>query len=426
MKPRTHNPYYEDPTFQYILCPKRHVRTIDQDISKITYNRRTSYCSRNGCNKTSKAPAIHAIFAFALACSMSSKTDYFGVNAKLRGYGFSEYPQYNRWMGEQDNDNLEEHNHIFDAVENIRMDSETREHTENEKEENFYEEDEMRKNGGDQDEEFAHKEEEHVYEKGNVHVTDDEEHMRVDDDMHGLFDSFYIASESSEATDTIKPWGKVIGATIIVNLVTLIGLLILVLPAIRQGYLKCTGRNDVPRRLDYEKGKFVNICIPSFAVGALMATAVFLAFPEAMHLIGGSHQCHTGYGADERDQGDHDSEHRLRYLQPIDHSDHDHTAEGLAAAKFGVAVLGGFLIPIFFSILFDHEHHTDKPMEEKKQVSLQSDDLECESCKANDDCADIGISASTASDPNANANTRNFDVEDHSRINVEATSTTNK
>ncbi len=221
MKPRTHNPYYEDPTFQCILCPKRHVRTIDQDISKITYNRRTSYCSRNGCNKTSKATAIHAIFAFALACSMSSKTDYFGVNAKLRGYGFSESRQYNRWMGIQDdaiswglrqlgeeshnddNDNLEEHNHIFDAVENIRMDSETREHTENEKQENFNEEDEMRKNGNDQDEEYADREEEYVYEKGDVYVADDEEHIRLDDDMHGLFDSFYITSESSEATDTI-------------------------------------------------------------------------------------------------------------------------------------------------------------------------------------------------------------------------------
>ena len=105
-------------------------------------------------------------------------------------------------------------------------------------------------------------------------------------------------------------WGAVIGATLLVNLATFSGVLILVIPAVQQGYLKYRGVPGTPGAVAGKGGRMLDIVVPGFAVGALIATAVFLIFPEALMYIGGGHGDHD----DHSDHEDH-SDHGHRYLQ---------------------------------------------------------------------------------------------------------------
>lgn len=69
-----------------------------------------------------------------------------------------------------------------------------------------------------------------------------------------------------------------------------------------------------------------------------------------MHLIEGAHS-EAGEGGDDHSGHDH-----LRFLQEDDHSGHDdHSEEGVNSAKFGCAVLGGFLLPFVLNILFHRD-----------------------------------------------------------------------
>jgi zinc transporter ZupT len=61
---------------------------------------------------------------------------------------------------------------------------------------------------------------------------------------------------------------------------------------------------------------------------------------------------------------------------------HDHgndNAEGIAFAKWGCGILGGFLLPVFLSILF-HNHEIDED-----ESALPMDEDECKSCQAEND-----------------------------------------
>ena len=164
-----------------------------------------------------------------------------------------------------------------------------------------------------------------------------------------------------------KPWGPVILATFIVNCAALTGLLLLLSPAIRKGLLARSSGET------YSHGKLIDIVIPSFAVGALMATAFFLVLPEALHLIEGSHSAEEGGGADDH------SGHNHRSLQDGHDGHGSDNAEGIAFAKWGCGILGGFLLPVFLSILFHHDE-----LDEEESALLLDED-ECKSCKAEND-----------------------------------------
>jgi len=162
-----------------------------------------------------------------------------------------------------------------------------------------------------------------------------------------------------------KPWGVVIVATLVVNLAALTGLLLMALPAIRKGFLTTSAGQK------QSHGKFIDIIIPSFAVGALMATTVFLVVPEALHLIEGAHS--------ESQDENHDA-HAHRFLQDGD-EDHSDNTEGVAAAKLGCGILGGFLLPVFLSIFF----HTAEQDDDEEDSALPNEEEECRSCMAEKD-----------------------------------------
>lgn len=179
---------------------------------------------------------------------------------------------------------------------------------------------------------------------------------------HHLFISLYCSETLSSNEEGHKPWGPVIGATLLVNLATLSGLLLLVVPSIRKGLLSKSSGDSQSR------GKIIDILIPSFAVGALLATAVFLVLPEALHLIEGGHH---DEGGDDHDEHDH------RVLQDA-HEDHGNS-EGEAFAKWGCGILGGFLLPPFLALFFPHGQ-----MKSAEEDSAIVSEDECQSCKDNE------------------------------------------
>jgi zinc transporter ZupT len=131
-------------------------------------------------------------------------------------------------------------------------------------------------------------------------------------------------------------------------------------------------------------------------LGALLATAVFLILPEALHMIEGAHSedSHADHDDHGEDDVDHDhSDHDHRFLQDEDaHAGHDGgDDESINAAKFGCAVLGGFLLPVVLSIIF---HHTDT-IKEEDDVSAAPQELkeeeDCESCKEKDADVETGV-----------------------------------
>jgi hypothetical protein len=88
----------------------------------------------------------------------------------------------------------------------------------------------------------------------------------------------------------------------------------------------------------------VEIIIPSFAAGALLATAVFLIIPEGLELLGGGGSSSS-----------HSDEHE-ETLEEYDVAEEStHQASG-AAWKFGASLLVGFLFPIVLGALFPSHH----------------------------------------------------------------------
>ena len=110
-------------------------------------------------------------------------------------------------------------------------------------------------------------------------------------------------------------------AALLVNLCTLIGILTFFPSSI------------IGRKLSISSiERVLHIMIPSFACGALAATALFLMIPEAIHLISGHH---------DEEENDH------RRLE---------NSENEVAWKFGASVLGGYFIPFVFAGLIPHSH----------------------------------------------------------------------
>jgi len=140
-----------------------------------------------------------------------------------------------------------------------------------------------------------------------------------------------------------KPWGTVIGASLIINLSTLSGIFILGGHWIR----KAVCRNWQPKK---EVGNlWAELIIPMFACGALLGTTFFLLLPEALHMIqaglGGGHDDH-GHRLLEGDEG---------------------PGESATTWRFGSSVMGGFLIPVLLQTFFPHSHNHSHGCEDSCQ-----------------------------------------------------------
>jgi len=102
-------------------------------------------------------------------------------------------------------------------------------------------------------------------------------------------------------------------------------------------------------------------------------------------VIPGGHADHSDNAEEGDAHDDHDdhSDHGHRYLQEDSHAGHNDNDESVNAAKFGCAILGGFLLPLVFSIFFDHE----KTEEAESASALPEEKDLCASCCGGDDAA---------------------------------------
>jgi len=132
-----------------------------------------------------------------------------------------------------------------------------------------------------------------------------------------------------------------------VSLATLTGVIFLI-PIIVTGEIglinKPLSRVDVSVVKRRRREKILDIIIPSFAAGALLATVVFLTVPESIILI------LSGVMGKKEEAAEEEG-----------HEDHGFEILPSATWRFGAALLGGFLLPILFSVLFPHETDRRSP-----------------------------------------------------------------
>ena len=153
-----------------------------------------------------------------------------------------------------------------------------------------------------------------------------------------------------------KPWGKVIGFTFLINMATLSGVLIFIpvisrkvrawansfcwdeaVPVPAPEPQDCHHANETKREQDSKRN--LDIIIPSFASGALLATSIFLVIPEAIYLI----QKHLNDHGSKEEKGETEKEHSESVA--------DEFGPG-AIWRFGVSLLVGFVFPMVLDVIF--------------------------------------------------------------------------
>jgi len=179
-----------------------------------------------------------------------------------------------------------------------------------------------------------------------------------------LFDgSFSATTRNLEEETTGKPWGPVIGASLLVNVATLVGVLF---------FCSCERSRGNSQT---QPGNSKDIMIPSFAAGALFATAFFLTLPESISQIQMSvmegieaEHAHAEEEGHTEEEGGHAEE------------EEDHTGEMLVPVtwRFAAAVVGGFLLPLLFNIIFPHIH-SDGDVNRAVTEDNKDDNLEAQS-----------------------------------------------
>jgi zinc transporter ZupT len=117
-----------------------------------------------------------------------------------------------------------------------------------------------------------------------------------------------------------KPWGTVVLASFLVQMVSFIGIFIVI--GTRFAQKLRAGNFDT----------LFDIIMPSFASGALMALTAFMILPEGIHLLQNSSQTVVQIAGGS-------------YPGRVE-------KDGTSSWKFGVALIGGFLLPIVFSFIF--------------------------------------------------------------------------
>ena len=156
-------------------------------------------------------------------------------------------------------------------------------------------------------------------------------HFLVDEEGFNVWPVTARYFEEPDPRDGSKPWGEVIGATLLINVVTLIGVIFLV-PTLSTAFKnKSMGQalNEMTHSSNMhlvagKTKKMFDMCITAFACGALLATTVFLIVPEALVLV----------NAEEPGEGeDPHAGHNHRMLQD-DHEGHDHGTKNWVFGTF--------------------------------------------------------------------------------------------
>lgn len=178
------------------------------------------------------------------------------------------------------------------------------------------------------------------------HLADETDEFHHDED----------GEDHADSSPGNKPWGQVIGASLLIMVVTFSGLLVL-------GFVSCFQRLQAasPEQKKSFWHRLHHQIIPSFASGALLATTVFLLIPEGFELLEGNHghERIEGYASaapeeEHHDDHDEDDHRRFRRVLQTDAEEHHDEADSHngAAWRLGASLLGGFLVPILLGAIF--------------------------------------------------------------------------
>eukprot|EP00977_Amphora_coffeiformis_P004194 scaffold875_cov185-Amphora_coffeaeformis.AAC.9 len=173
-------------------------------------------------------------------------------------------------------------------------------------------------------------------------------------------DEFSDLHHNDDDDDNKKPWGDVILASFLIQLVTVTGLMV----TVAVGYFgKLRGNHsELIHTMSFQ-------IIPSFACGALLATAVFLVIPESLVLLGGGHS------------EEHEEVRLLRRFleeeeEEEDLHEDDRGNEAAASWKFGASLLSGFLFPILLHVFFpERDHILEEEVKETVQEHAVNDNV---------------------------------------------------
>ena len=159
------------------------------------------------------------------------------------------------------------------------------------------------------------------------------------------------AGETAEGKP--KPWGFVFGATILVNSASLLGIFFLIKVPFR-GAQRAKQQQEEDHEKTRARTRIIELVVPSFATGALIATAFFLTIPEAMVLIQQS--------LDENNEDvDIDVAHNHDDVEGGSEAEAEEGFELRPGTiwRFGTSIVMGFLFPIIMAIFFPHNHDSE-------------------------------------------------------------------
>jgi zinc transporter ZupT len=239
------------------------------------------------------------------------------------------------------------------------------------------------------------------------------------------------------STSTASAWGPAMGAALMVQLVTLSGLVIVAMSIVHR---KLYAKNEDSRRFTRIIWTLQHLVVPSFATGALLATAVFLIIPEAISLLEGHIEDQSLLN--ETNTTSNTFEHE-------DEDEHVQNRENQVAWKFGAAYIGGFIFPILLGVFFPepeilmaqldaiaHEDETKNLTDEEQnnanictqtnQTALSNKDIEDAGREVNADDDDNEAGLAMNAHTNDESNGRGSDDGKRTLASNEKTSVTTK
>merc|ERR1712238_266391 len=143
-----------------------------------------------------------------------------------------------------------------------------------------------------------------------------------------------------------KPWGEVVIFSLIINISTLAGVVVVAaMWLVKKISPNCQTSKPMVRL-------WVEVLIPMFACGALLATTFFILLPESYAIVMAEF---TGGG------DPHAGHNHRRFLSGEDGEEEEEEEEpkGEAAGiwRWGSSIMGGFWIPVIMHACFPHDHN---------------------------------------------------------------------
>lgn len=155
-----------------------------------------------------------------------------------------------------------------------------------------------------------------------------------------------LEEHEDEHDEGSKPWGVTIGSTLLVNAVTLSGV-VSILPVARYFSIGKVGTSGEVSNIMQTFPVSLDITLSAFSAGAILSAAMMLLMPEALHKL------HAGYVANKPEGDEHAGHNHRRFLEG-DEEEEEHVEEIPVAVvwKWGTCILAGFILSYLLDLFF--------------------------------------------------------------------------